>query len=41
MRIKGKTKTEYSFCYSKITCKIYNNNNERRYFIGQGHSKHC
>ena len=21
-RIKGKTKTEYSFCYSKIACKI-------------------
>lgn len=38
--IKRKTTTEYSFCYSTITCKI-NNNNERRYFIGQAHSQDC
>ena len=39
-RIKDKTTTKYSFCYSAITCKI-NSNKIRKYFIGKQHSKDC
>ena len=38
-RIKNKTTSDFSFCQSTISCKIYNN--KRNYYIRQPHSIDC